>query len=79
MSSYLAKKLPDIQERKVVKSRMSKFTMFDGLNTFEGLEYGQIDKVKNFESKSILLQLKPPITVRKGLLLLTDKNVEVLC
>ena len=58
---------------------MSKFTMFDGLNTFEGLEYDQIDKVKDFESKAILLQLKPPITVRKGLLLLTDKNVEVLC
>lgn len=55
-------------------------TLFDGLNKFTAMEYEKIEAVKDFSRNptGIILALKPPIQVRKGMFLLQKANVEVL-
>ena len=52
------------------QSRLTKFTVYDGMNKFQALEYEMLGMVADFNSAGILLCLSPPIMVRKGLLLL---------
>ena len=57
-------------------NRMMKLTMFDGVSTFAGIEYEQLSMINtaNGSNPGLLLALKPPIMVRKGLLLLKKQN-----
>ena len=79
MSAYLtgtdnkSKKAVDISQ-----NRTTKFIAFDGINRFPALEYERLDMVYDFNSTPIILALRPPIMVKKGMLLLKKMNVEVL-
>ena len=53
-------------------------TLFDGNNRFAAMEYERLDAVHDFRHAGIILALKPPIQVRKGMFLLRKANVEVL-
>ena len=55
-------------------NRTVKFVAFDGLNKFSALEYERLDMVYDFSSQALILALKPPIMVKKGLLLLKKHN-----
>lgn len=53
-------------------------TLFDGKDYLTAMEYEKIEAVRDFKLSGIILALKPPIQVRKGMLLLRKANVEVL-
>eukprot|EP00354_Favella_ehrenbergii_P006655 CAMPEP_0170471032 /NCGR_PEP_ID=MMETSP0123-20130129/13346_1 /TAXON_ID=182087 /ORGANISM="Favella ehrenbergii, Strain Fehren 1" /LENGTH=124 /DNA_ID=CAMNT_0010738463 /DNA_START=154 /DNA_END=525 /DNA_ORIENTATION=- len=81
VSSYLSKKghmtatLPkfDFNNNK----RIAKLSLTDGVSDFDALEYEPLLKLKEIGTGALLLALKPPIQVRKGLLLLKPENCEV--
>ena len=80
-SAYLSNGL--VQTSKPAKtgmaeSRMTKFTIFDGVNKFEAMEYELLNMVHDFKQPGLILALKPPITVRKGMLLLKKQNCQVV-
>ena len=59
-------------------NRLTKFSMFDGVNKIMGIEYELLSMIYDFSKPGIILALKPPIMVRKGLLLLKKTNCQVL-
>ena len=59
-------------------NRLNKFTMFDGVNKFMAMEYEMLSMVYDFRAPGIILAIKPPIQVRKGMCLLKKQNCEVL-
>ena len=59
-------------------NRLTKFTMFDGVNKFMAMEYELLSMVFDFRASGIILAIKPPIQVRKGMCLLKKQNCEVL-
>jgi len=59
-------------------NRLLNFTLFDGKNKFTAMEYETIGTIRDFKTPGIILALKPPIQVRKGMFLLRNANVEVL-
>lgn len=73
----------DTEQKKPVSTgpaatRMVKFTMFDGVNTMTAIEYELLSMIYDFSKSGLILALKPPITVRKGLFLLKKINCQVL-
>ena len=56
-------------------NRLVKCTLFDGKNRFTAMEYELINTVRDFKSPGLILALKPPIQVRKGMFLLRKANV----
>ena len=59
-------------------NRLNKFTMFDGVNHLMAMEYELLTMVHDFEKAGLILALKPPIMVRKGMFLLKKVNCQVL-
>ena len=60
------------------QNRLTKFTIFDGVNQYEAMEYEMLNMVHDFNVNGIILALKPPIMVKKGMFLLKKQNVKVL-
>lgn len=60
------------------ETRLTKFTLFDGVNKFQAMEYELLQMVHDFRSNPLVLALKPPIAVRKGMLLMRKTNCTVL-
>ena len=83
-SAYLNNSLVPGQGQKTTSrftpqaNRLTKCTLFDGKNKFTAMEYELINTVHDFKTPELILALKPPIQVRKGMLLLRKANVEVL-
>lgn len=57
--------------------RLVKFDVSDGLKTYCCMEYESLKKIKQF-IEGIILVIKAPVEVRRGVLLLKNDNVEVI-
>ena len=78
-STYLKNKIGQTVEKKwKPNARMAKFTVFDGLNHIQAIEYEQLDMLNDPFNSTLLLSLKPPIEVRQGLILLRKDNCELI-
>ena len=51
--------------------------MFDGVNHMQAMEYERLDSIRIFH-EGLILTLKPPLEVRRGMFLLRRQNVDVL-
>ena len=56
---------------------MMKISLTDGFNKLEAIEYEKLKEIDQFTA-GIKLMLTPPIEVRRGILLLNNKNVVYL-
>ena len=59
-------------------SRMLKLVLTDGFQTIKAIEHEPIHDLKYPMNPGCKLKLKPPITCRRGVMMLTRKNVEFL-
>ena len=80
-SRYLDRKFaiatkPAYKGHLIPVSRLNKFTCFDGVNSLQAMEYEQLD-VKEFKT-GMILTLRPPIEMRKGMMLLKKHNCTVV-
>ena len=78
-SKYLDKKF-GVEKKTAPKTnhanRLVKFTCFDGVNSMLAMEYEKLD-IKDFRT-GMILSLRPPIEMRKGMMLLKKTNCEVV-
>jgi hypothetical protein len=65
------------EKRRINKeaNRMMKLSLTDGLNKLEAIEYERINHIEYFALGSKLL-IKPPVEVRRGILMLKPTNVD---
>ena len=52
--------------------------MFDGIKSYMAVEYELLSMVNDFSKAGLILALKPPLMVRKGLIMLKKLNCQVL-
>ena len=78
-SKYLDKKF-EIEKKQAPKAshanRLTMFSCFDGVNRLQAMEYEKLD-VKEFRT-GMILALRSPIEVRRGMMLLRKANCQVV-
>ncbi|XP_072944813.1 recQ-mediated genome instability protein 1-like isoform X2 [Epargyreus clarus] len=83
---YLKMKKTDLEnikatmnpEEKISSKRMLKLDMTDGKQTIFGMEYDTLSKLNADIKPGSKILIKGPVQCREGMLLLTDKTVEML-